>query len=61
LQEAIDQSLNPREAALIYATLKGETPAEIAQQWGVAPKTVSNEKTRAIQKLREALVAELAD
>ncbi len=61
LQEAIDQSLNPREAALIYATLKGETPAEIALQWGVAPKTVSNEKTRAIQKLRDTLVADLAD
>jgi len=61
LQEAIDQSLNAREAALIHATLKGETPAEIALQWGVAPKTVSNEKTRAIQKLREALVADLVD
>ncbi len=55
LQEAIALSLNPREAALIHATLKGETPAEIALQWGVAPKTVSNEKTRVIQKLREAL------
>lgn len=61
LQEAIDQSLNPREAALIYATLKGETPAEIASQWGVAPKTVSNEKTRVIQKLRDALSADLDD
>ena len=57
LREAIHQSLSPREAALIYATLKGETPAEIASQWGVAPKTVSNEKTRAIQKLRDVLVA----
>ncbi len=61
LQEAIDRNLSPREAALIQATLQGETPAEIAQQWGVAPKTVSNEKTRAIQKLREALVSDLAD
>jgi len=61
LQEAIDQSLSPREAALIYATLKGETPAEIAQQWGVAPKTVSNEKTRVLQKLRDVLVAEHSD
>ena len=61
LQEAIDQSLSPREAALVYATLKGETPAEIAAQWGVAPKTVSNEKTRVIQKLRDALVADLSD
>ncbi len=61
LQEAIDQSLTPREAALIRATLKGETPAEIASQWGVAPKTVSNEKTRVIQKLREAMVADLID
>lgn len=57
LREAIHQSLSPREAALIYATLKGETPAEIASQWGVAPKTVSNEKTRAIQKLRDVLVS----
>jgi RNA polymerase sigma factor (sigma-70 family) len=61
LQEAIDQSLNPREAALIYATLQGETPAEIASQWGVAPKTVSNEKTRVIQKLRDALTADVYD
>lgn len=61
LHEAIARNLSPREAALIHATLQGETPAEIALQWGVAPKTVSNEKTRAIQKLREALVADLAD
>jgi RNA polymerase sigma factor (sigma-70 family) len=61
LQEAIQSSLSPREAALIQATLQGETPAEIAQQWGIAPKTVSNEKTRALQKLREVLVSETAD
>jgi RNA polymerase sigma factor (sigma-70 family) len=61
LQEAIDHSLNPREAALIKATLKGETPAEIAQKWGVAPKTVSNEKSRVIQKLRDVLGAEQPD
>lgn len=61
LREAIDRSLSPREADLIHETLLGKTPAEIALHWGVAPKTVSNEKTRAIQKLREALVAELAD
>jgi RNA polymerase sigma factor (sigma-70 family) len=61
LHEAIAQTLSPREAALINATLQGETPAEIAQQWGIAPKTVSNEKTRAIQKLREALVGDLTD
>ena len=56
LQDAIDHNLNPREAALIQDTLMGKTPAEIAQQWGVAPKTVSNEKSRVLQKLREALV-----
>jgi RNA polymerase sigma factor (sigma-70 family) len=56
LQDAISQSLNPREAALIHDTLLGKTPAEIAQQWGVAPKTISNEKSRVLQKLREALV-----
>jgi RNA polymerase sigma factor (sigma-70 family) len=61
LHEAIARSLNSREADLIRETLQGKTPAEIAAQWGIAPKTVSNEKTRAIQKLREALVADLAD
>jgi len=55
LREVIAQSLNPREAALIHATLNGATPAEIAARWGVAPKTVSNEKTRVIQKLRAVL------
>lgn len=61
LNEAIDRTLDPREARLIRETLEGKTPAEIAQDWGVAPKTVSNLKTRAIQSLREALVADLAD
>jgi RNA polymerase sigma factor (sigma-70 family) len=55
LQEAIVHTLNPREAALIQDTLMGKTPAEIAEQWGVAPKTVSNEKTRVLQKLRDVL------
>jgi DNA-binding CsgD family transcriptional regulator len=48
--------LGPREAALIAAMLAGQTPAEIAAQWGVASKTVSNEKTRAPHKLRDSLV-----
>jgi DNA-directed RNA polymerase specialized sigma24 family protein len=61
LEEAIAQTLNPREAALIHDTLDGKTPAEIALQWGLAPKTVSNEKARAFQKLREFLVADLSD
>lgn len=61
LQEVMDQTLTPREASLVHETLQGKTPAEIAQQWGVAPKTVSNEKTRVIQKLRDALVTDLAD
>lgn len=61
VQEAIHQSLSPREAALIQATLQGESPAEIANQWGVASKTVSNEKTRAFQKLRDALTPALND
>ncbi|MBX6311978.1 MAG: sigma-70 family RNA polymerase sigma factor [Isosphaeraceae bacterium] len=61
LHEAIDRTLNPREAALVYATLRGENPADIAKQWGVAPKTVSNEKTRVIAKLRDALAPDLSD
>jgi RNA polymerase sigma factor (sigma-70 family) len=58
LGEAIEQTLNPREAELIRSTLAGETPAEIAERWGVAAKTVSNEKTRVLSKLREFLAAE---
>jgi hypothetical protein len=61
LQEAIDQSLTPREASLVYETLMGRTPAEIALKWGLAPKTVSNEKARVIQKLREVLFDDLTD
>lgn len=61
LNDAIARSLNAREADLIQATLQGFSPAEIANRWGVAPKTVSNEKTRALGKLREALHAEMAD
>jgi RNA polymerase sigma factor (sigma-70 family) len=61
LNEAIARTLNPREAALVNETLQGKTPAEIAQEWGVAPKTVSNEKTRAFQKLRDFLIADLVD
>jgi RNA polymerase sigma factor (sigma-70 family) len=61
LREAIARTLNPREAALMNATLDGQTPAEIALKWGVAPKTVSNEKTRVIQKLRTVLGADVPD
>ena len=53
--EAIARSLSPREAELIRSTMAGETPAEIADRWGVAPKTVSNEKTKALGKLRTFL------
>lgn len=60
LREVIDRSLTPREASLIQHSLMGRTPAEIADDWGVAPKTVSNEKTRVLNKLREALQAQTA-
>ena len=55
LAGAIDVSLSPREAALIRATLEGKTPAEIASEMGLTPKTISNEKCRVIQKLRRTL------
>src|SRR5262249_21729589 len=61
LREAIDHILSPREASLINDTLMGKTPAEIAHHWGVAPKTISNEKTRVIQKLRDVLMAKATD
>ena len=59
LREAIDESLTPREADLICATLDGKTPAEIAVEMGLTPKTISNEKCRVIQKLREILADDL--
>jgi DNA-binding CsgD family transcriptional regulator len=61
LREAIDQSLSPREASLIRDTIMGKTPAEIALHWGVAPKTVSNEKARVLQKLRTVLLTQYPD
>jgi RNA polymerase sigma factor (sigma-70 family) len=61
LREAIDHNLSAREASLIDETLMGKTPAEIALRWGVAPKTVSNEKTRVLQKLRDVLLAQQKD
>ena len=59
LREAIDESLTAREADLICATLDGKTPAEIAIQMGLTPKTISNEKCLLIQKLRELLADDL--
>lgn len=61
LREAIHDALSPREASLIQETLKGRTPAEIAQSWGIAPKTVSNEKSRILQKLRDVLETQAVD
>lgn len=61
LNEAIDRSLSPCEASLIHETLMGKTPAEIAFHRGVAPKTISNEKTRIIQKLRSVLLEQELD
>jgi DNA-binding CsgD family transcriptional regulator len=61
LREAISHSLSPREASLINETLMGKTPAEIALRWGVASKTVSNEKTRVLAKLRDVLSAQASD
>ena len=58
-REAIEESLTPREAYLICATLDGKTPAEIATEMGLTPKTISNEKCRVIQKLREILADDL--
>jgi DNA-binding CsgD family transcriptional regulator len=58
LHEAMARVLGPREAALIDATLAGETPAEVAAHWGVAAKTVSNEKTRVLHKLRAGLLGD---
>ncbi len=55
LHEAIERVLTTREADLIRATLAGESLHEIGERWGVASKTVSNEKTRAYQKLRTFL------
>ena len=55
LREAIAAGLSRREAALIDATLAGESAAEIAAGWEVAAKTISNEKSRIVSKLRGLL------
>ncbi len=60
LNEVVERSLTPREAALVNATLEGKAPAEIAREWGLTAKTVSNEKSRVLQKLRLHLSADLA-
>ena len=58
LEEAIERSLDPRQAALIRATMRGETPGEIAGRLGLTAKTISNEKALAIRKLRLALAGQ---
>jgi RNA polymerase sigma factor (sigma-70 family) len=55
LREAIDVYLTPREVDLIEASLRGEKPSEVASRWGLDAKTVSNEKSRVIRKLRDAV------
>lgn len=60
LHEGITRVLTPREAELIQSTLAGDSPSDIADRWGVAAKTVSNEKTRALSKLREFLTSDSA-
>lgn len=58
LHEVMDTALSAREANLIRLTLDGNTPADIAQAWGVSAKTVSNEKSLALRKLRDVFLAE---
>jgi hypothetical protein len=55
IEKAIAKDLSPREADVIRATMRGESPMDIAEQWGLTPKTVSNEKSRAFHKLRASL------
>jgi Bacterial regulatory proteins, luxR family len=58
LEEAIDTRLDSRQATVIRSALRGDKPAAIAASLGLAPKTISNEKTLAIRKLRRALLDE---
>ena len=57
LREAVAGLTVPREAELLAATLASDGPAAIAARWGLAAKTVSNEKTRVLNKLRVAMLA----
>lgn len=59
LEQRIQDMLKPREADLIRSTLEGESPSDIAARWGVTPKTVSNVKSEAIQKLKVSLAESL--
>jgi DNA-binding NarL/FixJ family response regulator len=57
LREAVAGLTVPREADLLAAAPAGDGPAAIAARWGLAAKTVSNEKARVLGKLRAALLA----
>lgn len=59
LEQVIQDTLKPREAELIRSTIQGDSPSEIAARWGVTPKTVSNVKSEAIQKLKVTLADSL--
>jgi len=55
MERIIRTTLAPREAELIRSTIEGDSPSEIAARWGVSPKTVSNVKSEALNKLRVVL------
>jgi len=54
LQDVIDQELTPREAVARLRDPSGQDARRDRRAVGCRTKTVSNEKTRVIQKLRDA-------
>ncbi len=57
LQQAIRQGLTRRQQQILEWTCEGWTVAEIAEELGVSPARVSDEKYKAINKLRRQLEA----
>ena len=55
IADAVDACLTERERLVIRGALRRETPAETAARLGCRAKTVSNDKSRALAKLRAAL------
>ncbi len=52
LQQAIDQTLSRRQQRIMERTCAGWSVAEIADELGLAPARISDEKYKALNKLR---------
>lgn len=57
IARAAEKVLSPRQRTILDDTISGYTVPEIAERLAIAPERVSDEKYKAIRKLREVLPA----